>query len=266
MNAAEALAFGLVQGLTEFLPVSSSGHLALMKNIWGLTDIPILFDILLHLSTLLAVFIVFRRRLGKFIRSILHGIGGKADKNDLLHLRLIALIILASIITAILGIAIDTLLNPGGNITLVSICFLITALILLASTKLKPGSKDYGTIGVKEALFLGLAQGLGVFPGISRSGITISAGMGAGLSRESAGELSFIISIPAIIGAAILKFRDLGDVSAGIGSSALLIGMAASFISGLLALIFLMRLVRQGRLFFFAFYLILPGIAGLIFL
>lgn len=265
MNVAEALAFGLVQGLTEFLPVSSSGHLALMKNIWGLTDIPILFDILLHLSTLLAVFIVFRRRLGKFIRSILHGIGGKADKNDLLHLRLIALIILTSIITAILGIAIDAL-NPGGNITLVSICFLITALILLASTKLKPGSKDYGTIGVKEALFLGLAQGLGVFPGISRSGITISAGMGAGLSRESAGELSFIISIPAIIGAAILKFRDLGDVSAGIGSSALLIGMAASFISGLLALIFLMRLVRQGRLFFFAFYLILPGIAGLIFL
>ena len=266
MNAAQALVFGLIQGLTEFLPVSSSGHLLLMKRIFGLEQVSILFDILLHLATLLAVLIVFRSRLGKLISSLIHAIGGKMDDEDQMHLRLIAVLMLATVITAILGIGIDSILKPAENIKLVSLLFIVTAVILLVARGWKPGTKGYREMGLREALLLGSAQGLGVFPGISRSGITISAGIMAGLNREEAGEFSFLLSIPAILGAALLRLRDLGDLSEAIGSGLLLLGMASSFISGLIALLFFMHLIKRGKLFYFAFYLIPLGVLGLLLL
>ncbi|MGI9256031.1 MAG: undecaprenyl-diphosphate phosphatase [Salinispira sp.] len=266
MTATESLLFGLIQGLTEFLPVSSSGHLALMKNLWGLENIPLVFDILLHFATLLAVLIMFRTRLGELMRSVYRSITGRADEQDRMHIRLIGLIIAATIVTAVLGIAIGSIPGLGENITVISICFMITALILLASSKLPIGNKNYGNITVKDSLFIGLAQGVGVFPGISRSGISISAGLAMGLKREVAGEFSFILSIPAIIGAALLKIRDLSDMSEHIGIPVLFLGMLAAFISGFFSLMFLMRLVRQGKFFYFAFYLIPLSIVGLLWL
>ena len=264
MSPLQALAFGLIQGLTEFLPVSSSGHLAIMKRLLGLDHVPILFDILLHLATMLAVLIVFRARVWKLIRSIIHLLTRQMNDEDRMHLRLIALLIVATAITAVLGVGIDNVFPFADNIKLVSVFFIVTAVILVAGTYGGIGVKGYRDIGVKEALFLGFAQGLGVFPGISRSGITISVGVMAGLKREEAGEFSFLLAIPAILGASLLKVQDLGEVGASIGSATLFLGMASSFISGLLALLLLMRLVKQGRLFFFAFYLIPLGLVGLI--
>ena len=265
MNTAQALILGLIQGLTEFLPVSSSGHLALMKHIWGLEQVSILFDILLHVATLLAVLIVFRKRLGKIVRALIHALSRKMNDEDRLHLRITALLILATVITAIVGIGIDTTLNLAGNIRLVGVCFIITALILLLTAKLKVGTRHYQDIGARQSLVLGFAQGLGVFPGISRSGISISTGLMLGMNREEAGEFSFLLSIPAILGATLFKIRDLGEITELVGTPALLLGMAASFISGLLALILLMQLVKRGKLFYFAFYLIPVGVFSLLF-
>ncbi len=266
MNVIEAAVFGLLQGLTEFLPVSSSGHLALLKEIWGYQDISILFDILLHVATLAAVVIVFRRRIWMILVSLFRWTTRRADDGDMVHVKLAGLIILATAVTGVLGVGIEEVIQPSENITLVSALFIVTAFILLATSRITEGQRGYDRIGPGRALFAGIAQGLGVFPGISRSGITISAGLAAGLKREEAGEFSFILSIPAILGAAVLKLGDIGQLSGDIGLPALISGMAAGFISGLLALIFLMKLVRKGKLFYFAFYLIPLGIIGLIFL
>jgi undecaprenyl-diphosphatase len=266
MSILEAAVFGLLQGLTEFLPVSSSGHLAVLKSLWGYGDISILFDILLHVSTLLAVMIVFRRRIGMIVSSLWRWATRKAGDEDRIHVRLVMWIIVATFITGVLGIAIEEILAPGENIKLVSALFLVTAAILLATAGKSAGETGYSGITARHALVLGVAQGMGVFPGISRSGITISAGLFAGLKREEAGEFSFLLSIPAILGAALLKIGDLGDLSGSLGAGPLAAGMLAGLVSGLLALVLLMRLVRSGKLFFFAFYLIPLGIIGLIFL
>jgi undecaprenyl-diphosphatase len=266
MSILEAAAFGLLQGLTEFLPVSSSGHLAVLKEIWGYEELSILFDILLHVATLLAVLIVFRRRIGAIIVSLWRWLRRRAGDEDRMHVRLAAYIILATLITGVLGVGIEELISPGENIKLVSALFIVTALILLATTRIPKGSIDYRGIRPRHALFLGFAQGLGVFPGISRSGITISAGLFAGFRREEAGEFSFLLSIPAILGAAVLKIGDLGDLSGSIGLASLSAGMLASLLSGLGALLALMSLVRRGKLHYFAFYLIPLGLIGLIFL
>ncbi|AHC13701.1 undecaprenyl-diphosphate phosphatase [Salinispira pacifica] len=266
MTALQAAAFGLIQGLTEFLPVSSSGHLALLKSIWGFEDVSILFDVLLHVATLAAVLIVFRKRIWKLILSLLHGIRGRADEGDRMHLKLILMLLLATVITAVLGIGIDEMLQPASNIKLVSLLFIVTAGILILSSRVKPGNKGYKELGVRESIITGVAQGMGVFAGISRSGITISAGIFAGLKREEAGEFSFLLAIPAILGAAILKIPELGDLQGSIGGLPLILGISAAFFSGLISLILLMKLVRSGKLHYFSLYLIPLGIAGLIFL
>lgn len=266
MTAIQAAAFGLIQGLTEFLPVSSSGHLAVLKRIWGFEDVSILFDVLLHVATLAAVIIVFRKRIWKLILSLIHLAGGKADENDRVHLKLILMLLIATFITAVLGIGIDQFVQPVVNIKLVSLLFIVTAAILIFSSLVKPGNKGYGELGVRESIITGVAQGMGVFAGISRSGITISAGVFAGLNREEAGEFSFLLAIPAILGAALLKIPELGDLQSSIGGIPLMLGILAAFFSGLASLILLMKLVRSGKLYYFSLYLIPLGIAGLIFL
>ncbi len=267
MGLGEAALFGIVQGIAEFLPVSSSGHLAVLKSIWGYADLSILFDILLHFATLLAVVLVFRKTIFKLIGSLFRGFSvllrfrsgdeARLDESDRVYLRLVGYILLASVVTAVMGIGIEQFfLAEGVNRSFVGICFFVTAIILVWSGFRKQGAGGYGELKSGQALFCGFAQGLGVFPGISRSGITISAGVFMGLKREEAGEFSFLLSIPAILGAAILKLDQLDGLQASISTPALMVGMISSFISGLLALLLLMRLVRSGKLHYFAFYLV----------
>jgi undecaprenyl-diphosphatase len=260
----EAIIFGAVQGITEFLPVSSSGHLVLLKSLFELDAVPILFDVILHVATLLVVLIVFRRKIAAILLSLGRIVVRSPGEGDRENGRLFLVILVATAATALVGYAVS-LLEMEGRPKIVSILFCVTGLILIGAHFLG-GRKDYGNLGAKEGLITGVAQGIGVFPGISRSGITISASLLAGLSREKAGEFAFLISIPAILGAFVLELGDLSTLGTAVAAGPLVTGFAAAFLVGLLSLLLLLRLIRRGRLFFFAFYLIPLGVVGLIFL
>jgi undecaprenyl-diphosphatase len=262
MTFIQAIILGIVQGLTEFLPVSSSGHLVLLKHLFDIEEVPILFDVLLHVSTLMVVIIVFRQRILKLFISLGKFITRKNDKADANNLRLIWVIIVATALTAAVGYSVS-LLEISQKPKIVSALFIVTAAILVSSYYAK-GEKKYRELTWKEGAFTGLAQGLGVLPGISRSGITIAASLHAGIEREKAGEYAFLISIPAVLGALILSLNDaqaLADVSSPL---VVLSGIAASFIVGLASLLLLLVLVRKAKLYLFALYLVPLGIAGLI--
>jgi len=262
MTIPEGVLFGVLQGATEFLPVSSSGHLAVLKALLDLSDIPILFDVILHVATLFAVVIVFRSRVGSMLRSIGRWIVRKADEGDSENLRLTWVILVATVITGGMGVLIEKL-NVGTSPRIVSLLFIVTGLILIAS-RFFHGTRTYREIGLREGLIVGFAQGLGVFPGISRSGITISAGLASGLDRERAGEFAFLVSIPAIIGAFVLSLREAGELSHSVSIAALAAGFVSALAVGTVALILLIRLVRRGGLWAFAAYLVPLGIVALI--
>jgi undecaprenyl-diphosphatase len=263
MSLFQSILLGLLQGVTEFLPVSSSGHLVVARRFMGLGDIPVLFDVLMHLPTLLAVVVVFRKRIGGLVVSVFRGIAGKADEPDKVHLRLLGVLVLATAATAVVGLLAARLMGEAGLPTrLVGVLFLVTAAVLLAS-RLARGAKEYRDIGVREALITGLAQGLGVLPGVSRSGITLSASLLTGIKREEAGEYAFLLAIPAILGALVLKIDEAGTL--GVSAVTLAAGLVASFAAGLLALLLLLRVVRRGRMHLFSLYLIPLGVIVIIF-
>lgn len=262
MTILESLLYGAIQGATEFLPVSSSGHLTVLKGLLDQTDVPVLFDVLLHVATLVVVIGVFRERVIRILAALWRWVRRAATDEDAPFLRLAWVIVVATVLTGAIGIGIEQLelnLRP----VLVSAMFIVTAAILILARFAK-GERDYQTIGWREAIGVGFAQGFGVIPGISRSGITISAGRAAGLSREKAGEFAFLVSIPAILGALVLSLRDLGELRATVGVLQLVVGFLAALVVGWVALTVLLRLVRSGRLYWFAFYLVPLGIAGII--
>jgi undecaprenyl-diphosphatase len=264
MNYGESLLLGLIQGLSEFLPVSSSGHLVLARHLMELKDIPLLFDVVLHVATLFVVLIVFKERVARILLALGKSVAGRGDEEDRENLRLLGLIIVSTLITGVVGLGLESL-DWFGSVKTVSVFFIITALILISSRSAR-GSIGYGTIGFKQGALAGLAQGLGVLPGISRAGITISAALLSGMNREKAGEYSFLISIPAILGALILEMRDAEALFSSVKPSVLAVGFTAAFVVGLISLLLLLSLVRRGRLYLFSFYLIPLGIGGLFFL
>ncbi len=263
MNLIESFLLGLLQGATEFLPVSSSGHLLMARFIFEINNIPVLFDILLHLSTLVAVVIVFRRRIRAIVVSLIRFMRRQTDDEDKGNLKLAVLIILATACTGVVGVGLsylDAELYPK----LISSFFLLTGLILI-TTRFMHGNKQYDKTGVREAVITGFAQGIGVLPGISRSGITIAAALAVGVDREKAGEFSFLIAFPAIVGAAILDIRQAGNLMDIVSPLSLAAGMGAAFVSGLFCLLLLIKLIKGGKLYLFSIYLIPLGVLTLIF-
>ncbi|NBB91013.1 MAG: undecaprenyl-diphosphatase [Spirochaetes bacterium] len=259
MSVLEAILLGVVQGLTEFLPVSSSGHLAVLKHLFGQSDVPVLFDVLLHVSTLGVVVLVFRDRIGAIIASLVRWVARRSDaESDAKNLRIVVLALLATVVTGVLGLAISRL-EAGRYPKLVGVLFLVTAAILV-TTRFARGTRGYAEMGAGRALLVGFAQGLGVFPGISRAGITISAGLLSGVARREAAEFSFLISIPAILAALGVTLRDATELAATVPLASLISGLVSSFVVGLLSLRLLLRLVRGGRLYLFALYLVPLGI------
>ncbi len=260
MTLLQALFLGALQGVAEFLPVSSSGHLLVFRNWLGLGDVPLLFDILLHGATLLAVLAVFRSRVGELLAVLGRFLIGRRREEDSPALRLIGVILVATVFTGGIGAGISKL-DMENYPRAASVCFVLTGLILLAARSLR-GRFGYEQIGWKTGVITGVAQGLGVFPGISRSGITISASLASGLKRERAGEYSFLISLPAIAGAMVLDLGDAGALAQAVNPW----GMAAAFFTslgvGLVSLLFLLRLVRRGQLYWFSFYLIPFGVVS----
>lgn len=281
MTIFQGIILGVLQGIAEFLPISSSGHLAVVQHLFNLNDIPLLFDVLLHVATLAAVLLYFRKKIWKllcvFARIIARRPSLKNEKEDaddgltgseLLGRKTIVAIILATFITGAIGVFTSKAI-PELPIKYICVGFIVTAIMLLVSAKFgDKGVQTENSSGVswKQALAIGFMQGVGTLPGISRSGSTISGALFSGVKRVDAGEFSFIVSIPAILGAFLLEVKDLGDVSSVVGIAPVVAGCAAAFASGFISLVYLMKLIRKGKLFYFAFYLIPVGILGFIFL
>jgi len=262
MTILQAALLGALQGLTEFLPVSSSGHLLVAQSLLGLQDVPVLFDVLLHIATLVVVVFVFRERILSIISTLfrLRRLNGAEDRENV---RLTLVVLLATVLTGVLGLWIsnyETAFTPA----MVGVFFLVTAAILIGS-HFTHGTISYDRIGVRHGIVVGISQGLGVIPGISRSGITISASLATGLERRRAGEFSFLISIPAILGSLVLTLKDAGALSRAVPAGALVVGLISALVVGFVALGLLLRVVRGGRLYLFSLYLIPVGILTILF-
>lgn len=254
----EALILGILQGLTEFLPVSSSGHMVLAKKLMPELDTPgILFEVLTHAGTLAAVLLVFRREVKAMAFSLLPG--GSRDAR-----KLAIYIIAATIPTGIIGLALKHRIELlFDSVTAVAVGLLITGLLLwLSDVFSKPVTSLYG-MGVMRAIGVGVAQSVALAPGISRSGTTIAAGRLLGVAGEDAARFGFLISIPAVLGAVVLELKDAG-ASSDEAFTLCLIGAVAAFVTGIFALNLLMAVVKKKRLTWFAVYCIALGVTALV--
>lgn len=260
MDIFSSILLGAVQGLTEFLPISSSGHLVLFQNLLGFGEPELLFDIGLHLGTLVAVCLFFRRDLGamlsetvKYVASVL------SREKDWMQIReypqafMLLWVLVGTIPTGLIGLGFKTPLeNLFGSVRIVGFMLLGTGLIVAVTRKLPETYTRHLSVGLFAALAVGVAQGIAIIPGISRSGSTIVCGMVCKLERETAARFSFLLAIPATLGAMVVQLA-----SEGVGQSALPAlgaGFVVSAAVGLLALKILMGVVKRGRLYCFAPY------------
>jgi undecaprenyl-diphosphatase len=260
MTISDAILLGIVQGLTEFLPISSSGHLAVLQYVLGLREPMLGFDVLLHVGSLIAILAYFRKQIGDLFLSIFSPSREPAGR------RLIGLIIVASIPTAIVGLGFKDFVEVQfGSPLAVAIFWLLTASLLFGVTKMMQGSKQLRDITLSDALLIGLFQGIAILPGVSRSGATIAMGMMCGLHPRMAANFSFLIAIPAIVGAIILQRHDFAALSGPEGLTAI-IGAVVSLVVSYLAIWFLMKLLQRRVLQPFAWYLLLAAAALLLIL
>jgi undecaprenyl-diphosphatase len=245
---------GIVQGLTEWLPISSSGHLVILEHFFGLATTP-LFDVVLHVGTLAVVVFFFRKE----VKSILSALGHLDFKSE--YGRLIPVIVAATIPTGIIGLIYARYLEDSlQTILIIGITFIIGATLVYTS---KLGRENTDTVAYSTAVIMGFAQGFAAFHGLSRSGATISTALLLGLKREKAFRFSFLLSIPAIIGDLLVEaYKQRGQIStSGIGWPELLIGTAVAALVGYVALTLLSRMVASRRFHYFAFYTWPLGVA-----
>ncbi len=269
MNIGQALLLGIIQGLTEFLPVSSSGHLVLGKTLLGITEQGITFEVFVHFGTLLAVVTVFRKDILLLIQAFISVFKKFASlesfttkyKNDI-NLQLLIFIIIATLPAVFIGLLFKNPIEKAFNDPhLVCIMLIVTAVILSLTFFTRQTEKP---LGLMNTIIMGLAQAMAILPGISRSGSTISAGLFLKVSGHEAARFSFLLAIPAILGATILQLNDL--VLSGINSEfilVLLVGTVSAYISGYLAIETLLGVVRRGKLYWFAPYCFIIGFVGL---
>lgn len=284
MTVLQGFLLGILQGVAEFLPISSSGHLALAQSLFGLEDVPLLYDIFLHMATLLAVTIYFWPKIWALLKCFGRWITKKQKSDnqaqisennllcptDKIGQKTIIAIILTTAITGAFGIFTSKLI-PDLGVKFVCGGFLVTSALLIISSIMEKrqsakGPNEFTGISIKQSIIIGIMQGFGTLPGISRSGSTIAGALFGGVNRSLAGEFSFIVSIPAILGAFILELKDLGQMSSSIGAAPIIAGCISSFAVGYFSLSVLMKIIKKGKLQWFAAYLIPAGILGLIFL
>lgn len=262
MNSFEAFILGLVQGLTEFLPVSSSGHLTISKHLFGIETGDLSFDIAVHAATVLATIIVFR----KDIMELLCGLF-KFKYND--ETKYVCMILVSMIPVFIVGMFFKDYVEElfGSGLMVVGAALLVTALLLfLSEFKKKKQAEGTETCSMtyKSALWMGLAQAVAVIPGLSRSGSTIAAGLLCGVDKKDVAKFSFLMVLVPILGEAFLDLVG-GDVAGGtVGGLQLAIGFASAFVSGLFACRFMIAIVRRAKLKWFALYCAVVGLACLI--
>lgn len=268
MTTLVAFWLGLVQGLTEFFPVSSSGHLVLLQYFFGIREPQLAFDVMVHLGTALAVIVFTWRELLEILSAFVR-IPGWLLKGKLTQawqqeegLRLLAWLVVGSIPAGLAGVFLqDYLRVVFGAPAVVSILLLVTGFILLWAEGERKG-KVLAQVNAKDSLLVGLAQAGAILPGISRSGSTIAAGLKVGLDREAAAKFSFLLSLPAIAGAAVLELGDLGKIS--LSKATMAVGFITSAVAGYFAIRFLVHVLKEGRLRGFAYYCFAVGLVSLL--
>ena len=270
MTYISSFLLGLIQGVAEFLPISSSGHLAIAQNLLGMeAEVPEFFDVLLHLGTLLAVFVAYWHDIVDMVLEFFRGV------SDLTHhttpqpvppaRRLILLIILGTLpLFAVLPIH-KKVQALSGSMTFVGAALIVTGFLLFLSDLSRKGRKDERNAGVLDVLIVGLGQAVATLPGVSRSGMTISAGCFLGFERQFAVRFSFLLSIPAVLGANVLSLVDA--IKAGVDMSALpvyLVGVVTAAVSGYLCIRLLKFIAQRGRFGAFAYYCWAVGLLTLV--
>lgn len=259
----EGIVLGVVQGVTEFLPVSSSGHLVLARDYFAIGQVPLLFDVLLHVATLFVIIYHYRSLVLRLLMTAFRFVGRRSRQEDADDLRLIAVVLGATILTVIVALALRVGGLDGESRRSVSLAMLITAVLLATTALAGKIIRPTGTYTWLQMLVTGIAQGFGTLAGISRSGITLTASLWSGMQRERAGEYTFILSIPAVLGALVLTIADEQASYVSVGFLPTFFGCVAAFLTGLLALRVLLWMVRNARLWYFSLYLIALGLFGL---
>lgn len=273
MTFLEALIFGLVQGLTEFLPVSSSGHLVLVKSLMEITEPGMVFEIFVHFGTVLSILVVFRKEVVGLIRGFFILLFTKKESVsavDVENGHMAWYIILGTIPAAIVGFTlkdqIEALFFTGDgstSILFVSIMLIVTGIILfLTRYTVETGKKN----GWYTSLIIGIGQAIAILPGISRSGTTIGIAMFFGIEKKKAAQFSFLLAIPVIIGATLKQTLELLPFGIRLQEIWLPLFTATTmaFVSGYFAILFLLDIIKRGKFSYFAYYCWLVGLAGLI--
>ncbi|WP_457551341.1 undecaprenyl-diphosphate phosphatase [Desulfobacula sp.] len=261
MELYQGIILGIIQGLTEFLPVSSSGHLVLGQAFFGIVQSQLTFDIYVHMGTLLAVLVVYFSDIMAMISSLFNFFSRAISFKPIAHLlsedknlQLAFLIVIGSIPTALIGLAIKQFEHIlFASQVLVGFMLILTGTLLWLSRNFYFSESNATRFNIKKAVYIGISQGIAVIPGISRSGTTIAVGMFLGLDRHTAAKFSFLLSIPAIVGAQILSIKDTMQTGMAI-DPVTIYATIASFITGLIALKLLLKLVHSGRFHLFAPY------------
>lgn len=250
MNILEAAFLGLIQGLTEFLPVSSSGHLVLFQGIFGIKEATQTFTILLHVATLIAVFAVYWQDIWDLITHPFQ--------------RTTYLLIAGTLPTVVIALLFNDKIDAFfGTGKFIGFNFIITGFVLLYADAKAEGRKKIKNMSYFDALIVGTLQGIAICPAISRSGMTITGSLSRGLNRESAARFSFLLSIPAILGAMVLTIKDMltGEVavSESIGIAPMIVGFLVAAVSGYFAIRFMLGIIRSAKLKWFSIYVFLLG-------
>lgn len=283
MTTLDAIVLAIVQGATEFLPISSSGHLVLGQHFLDIAEPQLLFDIILHVGTLVAVVVFYRDSLLEIVRDSLTGLKAFAATKNVDDLfagdgaRVGALVVAATVPTGIIGLGLEKIIDPDDGTRLITasvVCgiLIVNGFILITHRFLQErepreqlGLLTVWNLTLVGALVIGIAQGFAVLPGISRSGSTITAALIVGTSRVQAARFSFLLSIPAILGALVLKFDP--EVFAGAGGGVLALYLGAALVAavvGYVCLRLLVYLLERAQFHHFAWYCWLVGVVGLI--
>jgi len=262
MDILKVIILGVVQGLTEFLPVSSSGHLVLAAEFLNFQEEGVAFEVFVHLGTLLSVLIVFRKDVIKMCLAPFQYVSSRFEKEETKQYLFWDLyIIVGTIPAAVIGLSFKSKIEAAfSNIILVIVMLAITGTILLLSRFMPQKNQD---MTILKSFLIGVSQAFAILPGISRSGSTIVTGIFLGIDKENAARFSFLLAIPAILGASVIKLKDLLAMETyTIPASYLMIGAIVSFISGYFAIIWLLDIVKKGKLEWFAVYCYLVVIAS----
>ncbi len=274
MSIWSAIFLGIVQGLAEFLPISSSGHLSVLQNLLHMNSLEeghLFFDVLLHLGTLVSIFICYWSDIKSIVREVfivLRGgrtASGEKISQPLPAARLFLMLVIATLPLVLIVPINDLVEELYYQSWFIGIAFLLTGCMLFASDKMTPGAKTEKNMRIRDALVIGVCQCVATIPGLSRSGTTITAGIATGLERGFAMRFSFLLSIPAVLGANILSIFDA--ISTGFDVSLLpvyLVGMLAAVISGIAAILLMKFISRKNKFGFFVYYCWAAGIITLV--